>query len=123
MKPYVWKEGMSEKEMRDGAYFERNLLALLLAKQMNRVRKHELFLEGYDTINESELPCGWYTHGEWEGWSRVISINSGSITFHIPDDFDLGDLPQIEPNWDGHTTEEKWEYVMRLCGCKVEKGE
>src|SRR5690606_27047025 len=100
MKPYVWKEGMSEKEMRDGAYFERNMLALLLAKRMNDFHR---YME-YDT----EPPCGYYIHGEWEGWSRVISIDNGAITFHVPDDFDLGDLPLIDNNYDGHTTLEKW---------------
>lgn len=105
MKPYVWKDGMTPEEAKDGAYWERNMLALLLAKVMN------------ESSNWGK--CGWYVHGEWEGWTRVISLNDGKITFHIPDDFDLGDLPQIEPNWDGHTTEEKWLHVMKLCGCKL----
>jgi hypothetical protein len=113
MKPYIWKEGMSEKEMRDGAYWERNMLALLLAHTLNWVA------ESNDTLNE-DSKCGWYLHGEWEGWSRVISLYGGRITFHVPDDFDLGDLPQIEPNWDGHTTEEKWNLVMEICGCSCE---
>jgi hypothetical protein len=108
MKPYVWEEGMSLEEQKNGAYWERNMLALLLANYMNWSEKD---------INKT--PCGWYLHGEWEGWSRVISIGNGGITFHVPDDFDLGDLPQIEPNWDGHTTEEKWNNVMLWCGVKV----
>jgi len=67
---------------------------------------------------DDPLPSGWYYHGGegFEGWSRVISLFDGSATFHVPDDFDLGNLQQIEPNWDGHTTEEKWERVMKLCG-------
>lgn len=114
MKPYIWQEGMSEKEMRDGAYWERNMLALYLAQHMNKMHLAYLNVQGIEKV---ELKCGWYLHGEWEGWSRVISIDNGRITFHVPDDFDLGDLPQIEPNWDGHTTKEKWDRLMDICGC------
>lgn len=108
---YVYKEGMTEKEQKDGAYWERNMLALLLAKVMQQY--HSL-------AGCSELVCGWYydTDNNWEGWKRVISLDDGKICFHIPDDFDIGDLPEIKPNWDGHTTEQKWNYVMKLCGVK-----
>jgi hypothetical protein len=112
MKPYVWEEGMTEKEMRDGAYFERNMLALLLAHNQNYWAKTT------DHFSEN-TECGWYIHGEWEGWTRVISLFGGQVTFHVPDDFDLGDLPQIKSNWDGHSTEEKWKFAMDVCGCKA----
>lgn len=112
MKPYVWKEGMSEKEMREGAYWERNMLALLIAVQEN---------DEMSEVGIEDLPHGWYYHGEWEGWSRVISLYDGKYTFHVPDDFDMGVLQQIEPNWDGHSTGEKWESIMQICGCKSHK--
>ena len=38
------------------------------------------------------------------------------MCFHIPDDFDLGNLPQIDDDWDGHTTKEKWERMKKACG-------
>lgn len=121
-KMYVWKDGMSEKEMRDGAYWERNMLALYFAIHANKVWedfvKYEKGAGVTSKIFEMPAPCGWYLHGEWEGWSRVISLFGGRITFHVPDDFDMGDLPQIEPNWDGHSTEEKWKHVMEVCGVK-----
>lgn len=100
MKIYEWKEGTTPEESKDGAYWERNMLALQLAMFMNDVAGPLIAaVPGY-------YPCGWYndTDNNWEGWKRVISINNGSITFHIPDDFDVGNLPEIEPNWDGHTT-------------------
>lgn len=104
MKPYTWNLDQSLEEQKEGAYWERNMLALLLAKTMNE-----------SNYNKS----GWYAHqGEgFDGWSRVISIDGGKITFHVPDDFDLGALPEIKPNWNGHTTEEKWNQVMQVCGC------
>lgn len=92
MKITVWHEGMSDKEARDLGYWERNLLALKYAD-------------------------GWYedlvdNKPRYPNWRRVLSLEGGSITFHIPDNFDVGNLQKISPNWDGHTTEEKWRRVM-----------
>lgn len=106
MKPFVWKEGMSTEETKNGAYWERNMLALLIATNTRNI-------DGSDPSTW----CGWYTHGEWPGWNRVISLFNGQFTFHVPYDFDLGNLQEIEPNWDGHSSEEKWNKVMRWCGC------
>lgn len=114
MKIHEWKEGMSPEEAKDGAYWERNMLALYIADYMNYV---------YEELSiGAKKKCGWYydTDNNWDGWKRVISIYDGSVTFHIPDDFDVGSLPQIEPNWDGHSTREKWERIMQICDCKVE---
>lgn len=99
---------MTDKEAKDLAYWERNMLALLLAVILNKYT---------NTVN------GWYEHNEegYEGFSRVISLMDGKITFHVPDDFDLGFLPKIKPNWDGHTTEEKWKFVAKLCGVHPDK--
>jgi hypothetical protein len=82
---------MSDKETADLAYWERNMLALLFAN-------------------------GWYYDDDnnWPGWRRVLSLKDGRITFHIPDDFDVGNLRRITPNWDGHTTERKWQRVMKF---------
>lgn len=106
MKPYVYQEGMSLEEQVNDAYWERNMLALLLAEVCN----------SWCNENCVELDSGWYEHGEWEGWTRVVSIMNGRFTFHVPDNFDLGHLPQIEPNWNGHTTEGKWIDVMNCVG-------
>lgn len=113
LKPYVWQEGMSAEETKNGAYWERNMLALYIGILDN----------GYWCDDPKRIECGWYVHGEYEGWSRVISLFGGKVTFHVPDDFDLGKLPQIEPNWDGHTTEQKWIEIMKACGIQpTERG-
>jgi hypothetical protein len=52
-------------------------------------------------------------------WRRIISLDSGAVNFHIPDDFDIGDLPEITQKWDGHTTKSKWKRVMISCNCKI----
>lgn len=93
MKIKTWNKDMSDKETADLAYWERNVLALRFAD-------------------------GWYEDYacNFPGWLRVLSLKSGTITFHIPDDFDVGNLPEIEPNWDGHTTEEKWKSILNYRG-------
>ena len=77
-------EEMNEVEQ---AYYERNMIALRYAD-------------------------GWYydDNGE-DGWKRILCLDNGKMTFHIPDDFKIGNLKQIKPTWDGHTTEEKWQRV------------
>lgn len=93
----VWHEGMSDAEAKDLAYWERNMLATYYAD-------------------------GWYNDdtSNYPGWRRVLTLSRGRITFHIPDDFDVGDLRQVEPNWDGHTTKQKWQRIMTECG--IQKG-
>jgi len=125
MVPFVWKEGMSSEVEADGAYWERNMLALhmgVYANQSYQAYVDLLKAEGRDEKLDIKdyPPCGWYYHTIGEGWSRVISLFDGRMCFHIPDDFDLGNkLPQIEPNWNGHGTEDKWLRVMKKCGCEL----
>lgn len=91
MEVYEWNKDLSIEQQKDGAYWERNMLALRYAQ-------------------------GWYYDHDnnWEGWKRVLSLDGGKLCFHIPDDFDVGDLKQIGNNWDGHTTEEKWHRIMDM---------
>lgn len=101
-----WNEHMSPEDSKNLAYWERNMLALFLA--------HIEFMI-------SPGHSGWYfdEQNNWDGWKRVISIAKGAITFHIPDDFDVGDLPKIENNWNGHSTEEKWRRIAKACGVNL----
>jgi len=110
MKPYVWSPNQTLDEQKNGAYWERNMLALMLATVLITTAPNGSPAE----VN------GWYRHeGDgFDGWSRIISLWNGRYTFHVPDDFDLGILPEITPNWDGHSTSEKRNRVMDLCGCK-----
>lgn len=89
MKIKTWNKEMSVEETKDLAYWERNVLALKYAD-------------------------GWYEDKEnkYPGWLRVLSLDGGRCTFHIPDDFDVGNLREIMPKWDGHTTEEKWKRIL-----------
>jgi hypothetical protein len=89
----TWRPEMTDEETKDLAYWERNVLALRYAE-------------------------GWYNDLEnnYHGWKRVLSLEGGTITFHIPDSFNVGDLPEIQPNWDGHTTAKKWQRILALRG-------
>ena len=126
MKPFVWKEGMSLEETKDGAYWERNMVVLYTAMYANKAWREfneYLHLSNKEAAKDpKDVPCGWYydTDNNWDGWKRVISLFDGRITYHIPDDFDVGNLPQIKPNWNGHTTEEKYKMMMQRCGVKIE---
>lgn len=95
MKIKIWNQEMSDKESADLAYWERNVLALR-------------FADGWYSDRENDFP----------GWLRVLSLDNGKITFHIPDDFDIGDLPEIKKNWDGHSTHEKWQRILSARGIK-----
>ena len=89
MKIKTWHKDMTLEETKDLAYWERNVLALKYA-------------DGFYKDLQNNYP----------GWLRVLSLEGGKITFHIPDDFNVGNLPEIDPNWDGHTTEEKWRRIL-----------
>lgn len=105
MKIKTWYEGMTDKETADLAYWERNMLALRYADGWY-----------YDDIPDPTEFDKDDVKPRYVGWRRVLSLDGGSITFHIPDRFDVGNLLQIEPNWDGHTTKQKWERVMKYRG-------
>lgn len=102
----TWHEGMSDKETKDMAYWERNVLALKYADGW------------YDDVVINDEGDTAMVMARYDGWQRVLSLDGGKITFHIPDDFDVGNLPEIERNWDGHTTEEKWRRILDARGVK-----
>lgn len=105
----TWNDKMSVEETKDLGYWERNALALYYA-------------DGWYDDN-IEIRCehtfGLIKKSRFDGWRRVLSLDSGQVTFHIPDDFDVGDLKEIAPNWDGHTTEEKWKRVLESRGIGI----
>lgn len=99
MKIKTWNPQMTVEETKDLAYWERNVLAL-------------------------KFSDGWYEdlQNNYPGWKRVLSIDDGKITFHIPDDFDVGNLAKIAPAWDGHTTEAKWRRILSERGITQKEG-
>ena len=63
---------------------------------------------------------GWFEDAEArEGWKRALSLGSGKFTVLIPDDFDIGNLIQIDMP-DVHrqkrSREEEWEWVRKIKG-------
>jgi len=98
---YEWKEGQTSEECLIGAYWERNTILIFLGNALNLYEK---------STN------GWYHDPDAPaGWSRIISLDNGSLCFLIPDDFKIGDLfPEIEKNWNGHNTAAKWSKIMAM---------
>jgi hypothetical protein len=114
MKIKTWVPTMSDKETAALACWERNVLALRYADGWyNDDVSATSFVPG--SVIEQTIAGPRYP-----GWRRVLSLDGGKITFHIPDDFDVGTLPMIEPNWDGHTTQEKWQRVLSARGVELE---
>lgn len=118
-----WHEGMTAEEEKNLAYYERNMAVLYLANYSNRVWNDTITYEISKGVDISKAtkggqPSGWYldNRSEMAGWSRVISVHHGKFTVHVPDDFHMGTLPQIDNNWDNHSTEEKWKRVKQYCG-------
>lgn len=97
----IWHADMSDKETADLAYWERNMLALRYA-------------DGW--YNDVVIKCQDFMESRYPGWRRVLTLDTGKITFHIPDDFDVGNLPEVIPNWDGHTTKQKWLSIAAAKG-------
>lgn len=111
---------MSAEETKDLAYWERNVLALKYAEgwyydDVPFNVKRELCSADQQMLESAGIKLKTVA-SRYPGWRRVLSLEGGTITFHIPDDFDVGTLPQVEPNWDGHTTEEKWRRVLQARG-------
>jgi hypothetical protein len=125
MKIRTWTPDMSLEDTKDLAYWERNMLALYYADGWynDDVESDECPPDHNRELDTNACPsCEREAPRKprFDGWRRVLSLAGGTITFHIPDNFDVGNLDQIMPNWDGHTTEEKWKRMARGCGVKVD---
>lgn len=110
----VHHKHLTMREQRDVGYWERNMLALVLA-------------DGW-YFDDIDSPAGTYTDPDrtvkvprYHGWRRVLSLFGGRACFHIPDDFEVGPLSRIEPNWNGHTTPEKWHWIAAELGIELEE--
>jgi len=115
MKIQTWESNMDRTEEKDLAYWERNVLALHFADGWY----YDDVLTTYDGPPTPAVTNGLCVRPRFVGWRRVLTLEDGAITFHIPDDFDVGNLPQVKNNWDGHTTSSKWTRILEARGVKV----
>ncbi|MFX1499445.1 MAG: hypothetical protein ACFFDH_00620 [Promethearchaeota archaeon] len=101
---YIYHEGETKARSLKGALWERNILIQYLAWHFNQI--------------EPFIISGWYKDKNFpEGFQRCLSLLDGKYCFIIPDELPIGkNIPEIEPNWDGHTTAEKWENIKRIVG-------
>lgn len=116
MKIPIWHFDMNDKDTADLACWERNVMALYFADHSRGDGWYNDDVEDASDVNMKTGECK--AVPRFDGWRRTISLKNGSITFHVPDSFDVGNLPQIERNWDGHSTHEKWRRMLAECGIK-----
>jgi hypothetical protein len=84
---------------RDGAYTERNRLVAFLAS---------IYSSG---VKKTAIP-GW--DESWHGCVYIdLPVGQASWHFHDSEAHLFAHLPPYEGEWDGHTTEEKYERIAR----------
>jgi len=91
-----------EKESKDGAYRERDMLVCALTKML------PAYLARHDDSDK-----------EWEDdwrWIVYIDLPTGQVSWHIHDsERGMFDHLQVKENrWDGHSTERKYERLANL---------
>lgn len=114
----TWKPGMTDAESKDIGYWERNMLALYLADGWYNDDTLQHSVEPGELKGTLKIGIEQTWQPRFPGWRRVLSCFDGKACFHIPDDFDVLNLPQIARNWDGHSTEDKWRMMMGIIRVK-----
>lgn len=91
-----------EKESKDSAYRERNMLVCALTKLF------PAYLARHDESDES-----W--ERDWM-WIVYIDLPTGQVSWHIHDSefTKFSHLEIKENNWDGHNTERKYQRLLAL---------
>lgn len=104
------RELMAERLMKNGAYNERNMVVVGLAK----LALHLNYKAGIGKHEPAGAP-------DWDPeWLNVVYVDlpSGQVSWHVHDDemylFDF--LPPYEGKWDGHSTSLKYNRVMNPRG-------
>ena len=94
------------------------MLALQYGLRVNAVL--DAFFAAMHVTLPKECLCGWFYHTDSNGIKgRFISLDGGEIILSIPEDFNTGMLPEIQPNWDGRSADEEWEEVAHNTGQKT----
>lgn len=88
-------------EQKDNAYSERNKCVALIVRMAIALG----------------LKAGrWYHEGEEEGWGWIVCVclPTGWVDWHVPDSevSSLEDIPVIEKEWEGYSTDEKYSRVL-----------
>ena len=95
-----------------------NLIILRYAHRVNEL------LQGMFAAMHAPCPyeclCGYYIdNAHVEGYTRVLSLNGGEITIRIPDDLDVGNLPELLPNKQ-YDDKEMWDRIAKDLDLKID---
>jgi hypothetical protein len=108
------------EQQKNQAYSERNKVVAALAKFLRRSN----ILDPYNTyhvgvaqhdVNDTSWETDWRT-------ILVIEINDIQMTWHFHDSekYLLEGFPLIpDYKWDGHSTEEKYNRLLKFCGINI----
>jgi len=120
MQMKIWQPGLSDKEQKHVGYWERNMLALAYADGWYFDDVEAMFDYPHESADgQTSILSRPHMVPRFDGWRRVLSLRGGAMCFHVPDDFEVGDLKQIERQYDGHTTEEKWRRLAASFGIEL----
>ena len=93
------EETINQSSTLDDAYFDRNQVIQALAK---------MALEQGMKVGLREDPSS-------PGWPVLtIDLPTGQVGYHLPEDQVVGDWPDYDKEWDGHSLAEKRERVARF---------
>ena len=93
---------------------QQNLIVLHYAYRVNELLKG--MFAAMHVPCPHECLCGYYIdNAHVEGYTRVLSLNGGEVTIRIPDDLDVGNLPELLPNKQ-YNDDEMWARVKKDLG-------
>jgi hypothetical protein len=90
---------INQSSTKDDAYFDRNQAVQAMAKMARQLG----------------MKVGLQRDPNEPGWPVLtIDLPTGQVGYHLPEDQVVGDWPEYEKEWDGHSLAEKRDRVARF---------
>ena len=93
------EETINQSSTLDDAYFDRNQAVQALAKMALRLG----------------MKAGLRRDPDEPGWPvLMIDLPAGQVGYHLPEEQVVGEWPEYDEDWDGHSLAEKRDRVTRF---------
>ena len=93
------EQTINQSSTLDDAYYDRNQTVQAMAKMAQQLG----------------MKVGLRQDTDAPGWPvLMIDLPTGQVGYHLPDEEVVGDWPEYEKEWDGHSLVEKRERVARF---------
>ncbi|XCN71688.1 MAG: hypothetical protein Q3M24_15410 [Candidatus Electrothrix aestuarii] len=93
------EQQINQSSTLDDAYFDRNQAVQALAK----------------LARQRGMKVGLHRDPDAPGWPvLMIDLPTGQVGYHLPEKEVVGEWPEYEKGWDGHSLAEKRERVARF---------